>query len=115
MRPYQHKIQTDGDLLRNLAEAYLEKRVPPAIFHNVMKERFDYLLKLIREFQVKGVVWYSLMYRDCYDREGLLFAHVLEKEIGIPFLKINSDYDASETGQMRTRIETFIEMAKQGR
>lgn len=115
IRSYQHRIAPDGDLIRNMADAYLENQVPPALFHNVMKERFDYLLKLVKEFQVNGVVWYSLIYRDCYDREGLLFSRVLEKEAGIPFLKINSDYDAAETGQMRTRIETFIDMIKQGR
>ncbi len=115
IRPHIPNIETDGDLIRNLADAYLEKRTPPAVFHNVIRERFDYLLKLIREFRIDGVVWYSLMYRDCYDREGLLFSQVLDKEVGIPFLKINSDYDAAETGQMLTRIETFIEIVKQGR
>jgi benzoyl-CoA reductase/2-hydroxyglutaryl-CoA dehydratase subunit BcrC/BadD/HgdB len=115
IRPYQHRIEPNGDLIRALATTYLEKRLPPALFHSVLKERFDYLLKLVKEFKVNGVVWYSLMYRDCYDREGLLFSRVLEKEAGIPFLKINSDYDAAETGQLRTRIETFIEMVKKGR
>ncbi|MDD5701765.1 MAG: 2-hydroxyacyl-CoA dehydratase family protein [Dehalococcoidales bacterium] len=115
IRPHTPNIETDGDLIKNLADVYLEKRIPPAVFHNVIKERFDYLLKLIREFRINGVVWYSLMYRDCYDREGLLFSQVLDKEVGIPFLKINSDYDAAETGQMLTRIETFIEIVKQGR
>jgi benzoyl-CoA reductase/2-hydroxyglutaryl-CoA dehydratase subunit BcrC/BadD/HgdB len=115
IRHYRQKIKPNGDLIRNLADAYLEERVPPALFHSVMKERFDYLLKLIKEFRVNGVVWYSLMYRDCYDREGLLFSRILDQEAGIPFLKINSDYDAAETGQMRTRIETFIEMVKQRR
>jgi benzoyl-CoA reductase/2-hydroxyglutaryl-CoA dehydratase subunit BcrC/BadD/HgdB len=80
-----------------------------------MKERFGYLKKLIKEFKVEGVVWYSLMYRDCYDREGLLFSQILDKEIGIPCLKLNSDYDAAETGQMRTRVETFIEIVNHGR
>jgi benzoyl-CoA reductase/2-hydroxyglutaryl-CoA dehydratase subunit BcrC/BadD/HgdB len=115
IRPHQQKIEIKGDLIRNMASAYLERRISPAVFHGVLKERFDYLFRLIKEFQVDGVVWYSLMYRDCYDREGLLFSRVLEKEAGIPFLKINSDYDAAETGQLRTRIETFIEMVKQGR
>ncbi|MDD5703804.1 MAG: 2-hydroxyacyl-CoA dehydratase family protein [Dehalococcoidales bacterium] len=115
IRQYQWQIETSGDPIRNLADAYLEKRIPPALFHNVINERFDYLIKLIKEFQVNGVVWYSLMYRDCYDREGLLFSQVLEKDVGIPLLKISSDYDAAETGQMHTSIETFIEMVKQRR
>lgn len=115
IRPYQLRFDTDGDLLRNIAGTLMEKRVPSALFHNVMKERFDYFLKLIKEFKVDGVVWYSMMYRDCYDREGLLFSRVLDKEAGIPFLKINSDYDAAETGQLRTRIETFFEILNQKR
>jgi benzoyl-CoA reductase/2-hydroxyglutaryl-CoA dehydratase subunit BcrC/BadD/HgdB len=115
IRHYQQKIEPNGDLMVALADGYLERRVPPALFHNVIKDRFAYLLNLIKEYQVHGVVWYSLMYRDSYDREGLLFSQVLEKEMGIPMLKINSDYDVAETGPMRTRIETFIEIIKQGR
>ena len=115
IRPYQLNIETGGDLMNNIADAYMEKRVPPALFHDVMKERFDYILKLIKDFKVDGVVWYSMMYRDCYDREGLLFARVMDKEAGLPFLKINSDYDTAETGQMQTKIETFLEIVKQKR
>jgi benzoyl-CoA reductase/2-hydroxyglutaryl-CoA dehydratase subunit BcrC/BadD/HgdB len=115
IRPHAGTIETGGEMMKNLAEAYLEKRIPPAVFHNAIEERFSHLLKLIKEFKVEGVVWYSLLYRDCYDREGLLFLKVLEKETGIPFLKIVSDYDSAETGQMRTRIETFLEIVKQGR
>ncbi|MBN1368376.1 MAG: 2-hydroxyacyl-CoA dehydratase, partial [Dehalococcoidales bacterium] len=115
IRPYQQMIETDGDLLRNIAESAMEKRVPPALFHNVMKERFDYFFKLIKDFKVDGVIWYSMMYRDSYDREGLFFSRILDKEAGIPLLKINTDYDTAETEQMRTKIETFIEIVKQGR
>ncbi|MBN2061235.1 MAG: 2-hydroxyacyl-CoA dehydratase [Deltaproteobacteria bacterium] len=115
VRPDQNIIQTDGDLIRSMARGYLNGRVPPAMFHGVIKKRFDYLLKLAREFRVDGVVWYSMMYRDAYDREGLLFSEFLKKEMGIPMLKISSGYDIAETGPMRTRIETFIEIIKQGR
>jgi benzoyl-CoA reductase/2-hydroxyglutaryl-CoA dehydratase subunit BcrC/BadD/HgdB len=114
VRHYQQRIEPNGDLIRALADRYLRRRVPPAFFHGVIKNRFDYLLKLVKEFKVDGVVWYSLMYRDSYDREGLLFPQALKKERGIPLLKLNSDYDIAETGPMRTRIETFIEIIKQG-
>jgi len=36
----------------------------------------------------------------------------MERE-GVPFLKLTSDYDASETGAMRTRIEAFLESVRQ--
>ena len=54
------------------------------------------------------------MYRDSDDMEGFLFEKVA-KEKGIPVLKIQSDYDASEMMPLRTRIETFVEMVKGGR
>jgi len=117
VRHYRQRVNPNGDLIEALADRYLRRRMPPAFFHGVgvIKKRFDFLLDLIKEFRVDGVVWYSLMYRDSYDREGVLFSQVLEKEVGIPFLKLNSDYDVAETGPMRTRIETFIEIIKQGR
>jgi benzoyl-CoA reductase/2-hydroxyglutaryl-CoA dehydratase subunit BcrC/BadD/HgdB len=115
VRHYQQRIKPNGDLIRALADRYLRRRVPPAFFHGVIKNRFDCLLKLIKDFKVNGVIWYSLMYRDSYDREGLLFSQVLNKEVGIPLLKLNSDYDVAETGPMRTRIETFIEIIKRGK
>ena len=112
LRHYWQKVEPDGDPLEALADRYLRQRTPPAFFHSCIQERFDFLLGLIREFSVDGVLWYSPMYRDSYDREGVLFQRVLEQEVGIPFLKLNSDYDLSETGPMRTRIETFIEIIR---
>jgi benzoyl-CoA reductase/2-hydroxyglutaryl-CoA dehydratase subunit BcrC/BadD/HgdB len=113
VRHYQQRVEPNGDLISALADRYLRRRVPPAFFHGVVKDRFDYLLKLVKEFKVDGVVWYSLLYRDSYDREGLLFSEELKKKAAIPLLKLSSDYDIAETGQMRTRIETFIDIIRQ--
>jgi len=49
------------------------------------------------------------MYRDSYDFESYYFPPMLEKETGLHMLKIESDYDASEIGPFRTRVETYIE------
>jgi benzoyl-CoA reductase/2-hydroxyglutaryl-CoA dehydratase subunit BcrC/BadD/HgdB len=113
VRHYQQRTEPNGDLISALADRYLRRRVPPAFFHGVVKDRFDYLLKLAKEFKVDGVVWYSLLYRDSYDREGLLFSEELKKKAAIPLLRLSSDYDIAETGPMRTRIETFIDIVRQ--
>ena len=65
--------------------------------------------KLAKEFEVQGVVWYQLMYRDSYDIESSYFPEVLKRETGLSMLKIASDYDAAETGPFRTRVEAFVE------
>ena len=112
MRPYWQEVETNGDLIQALADGYFRKRTPlPAFFRPATEERIDFFLKLVKEYKVDGIIWYSMMYRDAYDIEGIYFGRRAEKE-GIPFLKIMTDYDTAETGALRTRIEAFIESIK---
>jgi benzoyl-CoA reductase/2-hydroxyglutaryl-CoA dehydratase subunit BcrC/BadD/HgdB len=108
MKNYWEDVETNGDLIHALADCYFMRSVPGAFFRGAAKERFDFLLNLIKDFKVSAVVWYSLMYRDSYDAEGYLFSRVME-ELNIPILRISSDYDDSEKAALETRIETFIE------
>jgi benzoyl-CoA reductase/2-hydroxyglutaryl-CoA dehydratase subunit BcrC/BadD/HgdB len=92
-----------------LADGYFRKRTPlPAFFRPATEERAAFLLKLAKEFSVDGIVWYSMLYRDSYDVEGIYFGRIAQKE-GIPFIKIVTEYDEAEHGQFRTRIEAFVE------
>ena len=101
-------MKSDGDLMGKLADTYFMRRVPPAWFRPG-RERLDFLIKLARDFDVAGVIWYQLMYRESYKVESYYFSNILKEETGLPMLTIESDYDASEAGPLRTRIETFIE------
>ncbi len=105
---YWQPVAPDGDSLMSLARRYLAGRMPPAFFKNVYHERRDFYLGKIDEYRADGVLWYSLLYRDSYDREAILFAREFQ-ERGIPFLRISSDYDSAETEAMRNRIEAFLE------
>jgi benzoyl-CoA reductase/2-hydroxyglutaryl-CoA dehydratase subunit BcrC/BadD/HgdB len=109
MRPYRHEVAGGGDLMTSLADAYFRQRTPPpAFFRPVTAERTAFLLKLAAEYRVDGIVWYSMLYRDAYDIGGINFGRIAERE-GIPFIKIVSEYDNAEEGQLNTRIEAFIE------
>jgi benzoyl-CoA reductase/2-hydroxyglutaryl-CoA dehydratase subunit BcrC/BadD/HgdB len=110
LRDYWQHIEMSGDLLKDLAESYFRKKVPAAYFRP-SRERLDFILKLAKEFQVDGIVWYQLMYRDGVDIQSYRFSRMLNDELRIPMLKLQSDWDvAGEVGQFRTRIETFVQM-----
>jgi benzoyl-CoA reductase/2-hydroxyglutaryl-CoA dehydratase subunit BcrC/BadD/HgdB len=113
MRHYGENVHPDGDLMAALADRYFRRRVPPAWFRPA-KERLDYLMKLAKDFKVDGIIWYQLMYRSSYDIQAFYFEKFLTRELNIPMLKIESDYDVSERGPLRTRIETFVEIIKAG-
>jgi benzoyl-CoA reductase/2-hydroxyglutaryl-CoA dehydratase subunit BcrC/BadD/HgdB len=108
MRPYWQEVETDGNLMQALAANYLLKRTPLPFSRPSVKERTDLILRMVDEFKVDGIIWYSLMYRDSYNIDAIYFGHRAGRE-GIPFLGLMSDYDNAETGQLRTRIEAFIE------
>lgn len=108
LRPYWESVKTDGDLMGNLADCYFWQRVPPAWFRPNRK-RFDFLVHVAKDFNVAGVIWYHLMYRESYKLASYYFPDILKKETGLSMLTMESDYDVAEAGQMRTRIETFME------
>jgi len=111
MRDYRYTVDTGDDPFHALAQHYLMKNIPGAYFRGSSKERFDDFLALIRTFNVNGVVFYSLMYRETYDIEAYLFNRILE-ERNIPSLSIKSDYVSGDTRSLRTRIETFVDTVK---
>jgi len=107
IRPYWGNVKLDGDLMANLAESYFMDRVCPGWFRPGT-ERLDFLIKLAREYKAAGMIWYQLMYRESYKVESYFFPDILKKETGLNMLTLESEYDAAETGPMKTRIETFI-------
>lgn len=110
LRDYWQTVESQDDLMKALAETYFMKKVPAAYFRP-SRERLDFILKLAKDFDVDGILWYQLMYRDGVDIQSYRFSHILKNQLDIPMLKLQSDWDiAGEIGQFRTRIETFVEM-----
>ena len=114
LMPYAHDVSLEGDPILALAETLFMKRIPPAWFRPA-RERVDYLLDTVKERKVEGLLWYQLLYRDGYDIQSYSFEKELVRTTGLTFLKIESDYDTSERGQFKTRMETFVEIMKQRR
>jgi len=75
-------------------------------------ERIDSINQLVKEYTVQGVIQNILMYCHTYNIEAKAVENTLKK-IGIPSIKIESDYSQEDTGRIRTRIEAFAEVVKE--
>jgi benzoyl-CoA reductase/2-hydroxyglutaryl-CoA dehydratase subunit BcrC/BadD/HgdB len=113
MRYCWQGIENKGDLLQSLAIGYLKDRVPCAFMGGSARRRLDFVLKLIEDFDVSGLIWYELLYCETYDAESYFFSQKMA-ERNIPMLILESDYSPADTGQLKTRIEAFIETVKGG-
>ena len=107
IRSYWEDVTPNGDLMDALADCYLMKRICPAWFRPG-NERRDFLIKLCGDYKIDGVIWYQLMFRESYKTESYYFPKQLKQKTGLSMLEVESDYDPSESGNIRTRIETFI-------
>lgn len=109
LRLYRGEVQSNGDPLMSLAEYYFLKKQPlPAYFRPSSEKRAAFLFNFARDYQVDGIIWYSMLYREAYDIEGVYFSLQAEKE-GFPFIKIGTDYNPAEYMSLQTRIGAFIE------
>ncbi|MFP3976166.1 MAG: 2-hydroxyacyl-CoA dehydratase subunit D, partial [Dehalococcoidia bacterium] len=113
VRYYWNLVDNKGDPFKALAKGYLEDRLPCAFMRHSARKRLDFALKLIRDFNVSGVLWYELRQCETYDSESYFFERELNKR-NIPMLILEADYGMADVGQIKTRLEAFIEMVKGG-
>ncbi|MDO4797132.1 MAG: 2-hydroxyacyl-CoA dehydratase family protein [Coriobacteriales bacterium] len=98
----------DG-LMRALAIRALRPCPCPTFANN--EQRLYRLRQMIRDLHVEGVVYHVL--RGClvYDYEYRLVEEELER-LGIPVIRLESDYTDQDVEQLRIRTEAFVEMIK---
>lgn len=94
------------DIVRAIAERYLK------IGCSVMTPnsyRFETLPKLVEAFHVEGIVEVDLQACTPYCVESFQIRELCEK-MNVPYLAVETDYSQSDSGQLSTRIEAFLEM-----
>jgi benzoyl-CoA reductase/2-hydroxyglutaryl-CoA dehydratase subunit BcrC/BadD/HgdB len=101
---YDSKGDLDSQLL-SLAERYM--KINCACF-SPNNERLESIERLVDSHKVDGVVQYILQYCHGYNVEAIRVANIL-KERNIPNIKIETDYSEEDIGQLRTRVDAFLE------
>lgn len=115
-RYFTDLVDTSGassseDLIHSIAEKYLH--INCACF-TPNDERPEDVVRLAKEYNADGVVYYVLQFCHEFNTEYTKVERALRAE-GIPVIKIETDYSDSDRGQLKTRIETFVEMLKASR
>lgn len=71
-------------------------------------DRLDHIREMVKKYNAAGIIHYSLQFCQPYQNEAISIEKILEKE-GIPVLRLDTDYSQEDAGQLKTRIEAFIE------
>ena len=105
-------IDTETDPLDAIADRYLRVTCSCMTPNN---QRFDDIDYMISEFNIDGVI--DLTWQSChtFNIESYRVGELVKEKHGLPFLHIVTDYSQSDAGQLRLRIEGFMEQLGSGR
>jgi benzoyl-CoA reductase/2-hydroxyglutaryl-CoA dehydratase subunit BcrC/BadD/HgdB len=103
------KPKTVDEAVKSIAERYLQ--IHCACF-TPNEERLDDIVRLAKEYQADGVIHYNLQFCHTYANEAVQVQKRLAEE-GIPLLRIETDYSDGDAGQLKTRVEAFLEMIRE--
>jgi len=100
--------ESAGDPLTALAQYYVADRPSCARMFSEYRRRVDYAQKMIRDFRVDGVVYQRLSFCDTWGFEEYSVTNDF-KEAQIPLLCMDREYVLSGIGQLKTRVQAFLE------
>jgi benzoyl-CoA reductase/2-hydroxyglutaryl-CoA dehydratase subunit BcrC/BadD/HgdB len=101
-------VDTKLPPMEALARYYISGRPPGARIWPAGK-RFEHIFTMAGQYKVDGVISEILRYDGEYGHDKLFLDKEM-KERGIPILELEVEYGESGSGQMRTRVEAFLEM-----
>jgi benzoyl-CoA reductase/2-hydroxyglutaryl-CoA dehydratase subunit BcrC/BadD/HgdB len=98
------------DMLNAISERYLMASTCPCFTSKDGNEdRINWLLTKIKDWNIQGVVYYVIRGCMLYAMEYSRVKKALDK-INVPVYYLDTEYTREDVGQMKTRVEAFLEM-----
>ncbi|MFP3090342.1 2-hydroxyacyl-CoA dehydratase family protein [Treponema sp. TIM-1] len=98
------------EVLTQICRHYLEvSECPRYISNEKVAQRRKTVDALAREFKADGIIFEQIKFCDYWGFERALAAYIQEKEYDHPVLSIDRPYMTRASGQLRTRVQAFVE------
>ncbi len=101
---------TMDDMINGIAERYLMASTCPCFTSKDGNEdRLNWLITKIKDTKAQGVIYYVVRGCILYAMEYARVKKALDK-MKIPVYYLDTEYTREDVGQMKTRVEAFLEM-----
>jgi benzoyl-CoA reductase/2-hydroxyglutaryl-CoA dehydratase subunit BcrC/BadD/HgdB len=104
-------VLNDGeDALTQICRQYmLRGQCPRYMDMPKMLGRREYVARLAGEYNADGIIYEQMKFCDPWAYEKMLGSHILRTEFDYPVLAVDRPYAIASSGQMRTRVQAFVE------
>ncbi len=110
LKPILEDVPTDApDLIRALGEKYYHL---PCSVRTPNRRRLALLAQLAAEYSAECVI--ELIWQACltYAVESFHVRRMAENELGLPYLKIETDYSPADSARIATRVAALVETVR---
>lgn len=99
------------DALTQVCRWYLAKSqsVPRQSALHRVKYRNDHVAQLVREFKADGAIYEQMKFCTYWSYERVIANQIMPRDYGIQILSIDRPYIVGQSGQLRTRVQAFVE------
>lgn len=103
-------LTEDEDALTQICRQYMYRCQCPRMMNmEKMLGRRAYVNQLANEYNADGIIYEQIKFCDPWAYERMLGSHILREDYGYPVLSVDRPYNISSSGQMRTRVQAFVE------
>lgn len=104
------ELTDDEDALTQVCRWYLQNTECPrqSALHRV-KYRNDHVAQLVREFKADGAIYEQMKFCTYWSYERVIANQIMPRDYGIPILSVDRPYIVGQSGQLRTRVQAFVE------
>lgn len=104
------ELNDEEDVLRQICRHYMEtSECARYISDEKVHQRRETADRLAREYKADGIIYEQMKYCDYWGFERALASYVMNTEYGWPVLSIDRVYNNGYSGQLRTRVQAFVE------
>lgn len=103
-------LTEDEDALTQICRQYMYRgQCPRYMNQEKIQGRKKYVAALAKEYDADGIIYEQIKFCDPWAYEKMVGAHVLRQDFGYPVLAVDRPYSIGSSGQMRTRVQAFVE------
>ena len=104
------ELNDTDDVLTQICLHYMQhSECARYISDEKVQQRRDTADRLAREFGAEGIIYEQMKYCDYWGFERALVSHIMAEEKNWPVLSIDRLYNNGNSGQLRTRVQAFVE------
>ena len=103
-------LNDEEPVLRQICRHYMEmSECARYISDEKVLQRRQTSDRLAKEYNAEGIIYEQMKYCDYWGFERALVTHVMHEDYGWPILSIDRLYNNGNSGQLRTRVQAFVE------